>query len=589
MTLSLASPQLDESKVRTLRNDRDYTGIALWYCERIIAGEILACEFVKQACRRHIKDLERSAIGELDYIFDPEVAARGCEFVEAFHHVKGEWATRRERLILSPWQIFITASLYGWLERADPTRYRFQEAYICVPRKNGKSAWIAGIALQKFAADDEYAAEVYIGATSEEQARRTCFKFARAMADKAKSFLRSFGVKVNVKSLVRDSDGSLLKPVIARPGDGDSPSCAVLEEFHEHPTAELLETFKTGMGARSNPLILIVTTAGANRSGPCYQYQRDVEKMLAGFLVNERLFGIIYTIDKGDDWTADHVLRKANPNFGVSVSADYLRQEQKQARQSARKQNSFKTKHLNIWQNATVAWMNMARWDALANASLNVEDFAGDDCYLALDLASRSDLAAKVKVFRRYLPDPEGKPKAHFYAFATSYQNRAKVEEKSNEHLQAWEIEGRLVVTEGDVTDYNVIADGLIDDVNRFRVIRIPHDPDHAAALIQFVQARDDWNQGAEFIEITQNRRNFSPAMKETEALVLEGRLHHDGDPVLAWAMSNVVAKALGRDNIFPEKEVDENKIDPAISLMMAVGQWVLTPDNPPPTLDAIG
>jgi hypothetical protein len=125
---------------------------------------------------------------QFEFIFDGESAARGCEFVEAFHHVKGAWAARRERLILSAWQVFVTASLYGWVERADPTRYRFREAYICVPRKNGKTAWIAGIANQKFAADDEYSAEVYIGATSEEQAKRTCFRAARAMAAKAPSF-----------------------------------------------------------------------------------------------------------------------------------------------------------------------------------------------------------------------------------------------------------------------------------------------------------------------------------------------------------------------------------------------------------------
>jgi phage terminase large subunit-like protein len=299
--------------------------------------------------------------------------------------------------------------LFGWVERDDPTRYRFRDAYIEVPRKNGKTTgFSAGIELYKFAADGECGAEVYIGATSEDQAKRTGFSAARTMALRSKALCEAFGITVNTKSLTRD-DGSVLKPVIARPGDGDSPSCAVCEEYHEHPTSELYDTMKTGMGARENPLALIVTTAGFNRAGPCYAVRQEVQKVLEGTLVNERLFGIIYTIDRedlienGGDPFSEATLRKANPNFGVSIDPKFLLDEARKAKESSRRQNTFLTKHLDVWVNAAVSWMNMAQWDELADPTLKIEDFYGEEGITGVDLANRIDLASKVIVFRRFI------------------------------------------------------------------------------------------------------------------------------------------------------------------------------------------
>jgi phage terminase large subunit-like protein len=566
---------------------RDYIAIALQYAQDVVSGKILACKQVRQACKRHLTDLSRSLTGDgFEFRLDAGSATYWCELLEAFPHVKGRWAKEKQRFVLEPWQVFIEVSLFGWVEKADPSRYRFRKAYICIPRKNGKTFFSTCNGLGKFAADDEFAAEVYFGATSEEQARRLGFRVARAMAMNSPEFCRAFGVKINTHSLVKEADGSILKAVIARPGDGDSPSCFIGDEYHEYPTNELVDTMETGTDARENPLIILITTAGSNRSGPCYQLHLEVEKVLGGTIVNERLFGIIYTIDKGDDWTAEDALRKANPNYGVSVDPVALRDKQLSAVQSAHKQNAFKTKQLNIWVNSSVAWMNMEKWDECADPTLRIEDFEGDDCVDAFDLASRSDLADKISVFRRYQEDAAGRERAHYYVFNRAYQNRLKVSDPRNKHLADWELEGHLVVTPGNVTDYNFIADDLVDDATRFNILRVPHDPDHAAALIQFIEKRDDWNQEVEFVEITPNGHNFSPAMKETEALVLEGRLHHTGDPLLAWAISNVFAKDIGRGNIFPVKEDDENKIDPAIALFMAIGQWTLVGESSRPRLD---
>jgi phage terminase large subunit-like protein len=585
-----SAASLHPAAAATSSSRKDFAGIAFRYAEDVVAGTIDVCLQVRQACQRHIDDLDRSAAGDFGFIFRPDSGARVCEFIEALPHVKGKWAAKRENIRLEPWQIFIVVSLFGWVERDEPTRYRFTDAYICVPRKNGKTALAAGIELYKFAADDEFAAEVYIGATSEDQAKRTGFSAARTMAMRSPGLCKAFGIQINVKSLVRDSDGSVLKPVISKPGDGDSPSCAALEEYHEHPTAELHDTMKTGMGARENPLLFAITTAGTNRSYPCYALQREIEQMLAGTRpMNERLFGIIYTIDAGDDWQDEAVLRKANPNYGISVDPQRLRDDQLAAVQSARKQNTFKTKHLNIWVNASVSWMNMSKWDELADPTLKLEDFVGEDCIAAFDLASRIDLVAKILLFRRFEDDGMGSSRDHFYAFCTSYLNAARVEDSKGQHYAAWAEDGHLVVTPGNETDYNWIADDLVEDAQHLRLLQIPHDPHHAAALIQFIRARDDWRQDAEFVEIPQTRASYSPAMKELEALVLSGRLHHTGDPVLSWAIANVVAEVDNRDNIFPTKEAPENKIDPAVALMMAVRQWTLSDvDGSRPSIEVI-
>lgn len=544
---------------------RDYVAIANQYARDVVAGRILACRQVIKACKRHLRDLSRQDTPDFPFVIDNPSGERVAQFLEALPHVKGKWARKRETLTLEPWQCFLVVSLFGWVEAADRTRYRFQEAYICIPRKDGKSFLAGGIGLYKFAADGEYCSEVYFGATSEEQAKRVGFKPARAMAMKSPEMCDAFHVKVNVNSLVKDDDQSILKPVIARPGDGDMPSCAVIDEYHEHPKPELYDTMKPGMASRENPLLFVITTAGSNRGGPCYLLQRDAEDVLDGKIVNERWFVLIYTIDPEDDWKSEEALRKANPNFGVSIEADKLIAAQQAAIQSARLQNTFKTKHLNVWVNAAVSWMNMEKWKLCEDRTLRIEDFTGEPCLISLDLASEIDIASKIYLFWKWI---EGKQ--HFYCFAKHYLNQLAVEE-GGEHYATWVEDGWLTATPGNVTDYPTIAEDLIEDGNNFTLREVPHDPYHAAALVQFIQKDPRWNQSIEFVKVTQNTEHMSPAMKQLEAIVLDGRLHHDGDPVLEWMISNVVCKHLAKDNIMPDKERPERKIDGAVALMMDI------------------
>lgn len=515
-------------------------------------------------------DLARSRRGWL-YTFDEQKANRACRFIEQLPHTKGDWAAKRQNIKLEPWQCFIETSIFGWIQARDGYR-RFRIAYIAVPRKNGKSAIAAGTGNYMFCADGEFGAEVYSGATSEKQAWEV-FRPAKQMIERTPRIKEVFGIYIGAKNMAILANGSRFEPVIGKPGDGASPSCAIVDEYHEHDTDELFDTMRTGMGARKAALMLVITTAGSNVAGPCRALQGDVEKVLERTIEREELFGIVYTVDESDDWTSLDALKKANPNYDVSVFGDFLQTEQANAIRDSRKQNVFKTKHLNIWCGASVAWMNMQRWNALADASLTPNEFRGLPCYAAVDLASKLDLTARVKVFKKSIKRSNGAGlEDHYYAFADCYLPEERVNEPELQHYQKWVHDGTLLTTPGNVIDYDTIMQDTIADCNQYKISELGFDPWNAEQFAQGVAAKTR----TVAVEIPQAPKTMSEPMKQLEALVVDGRFHHDGNPVLTWCMSNVVAHTDKNENLFPNKEKGEAKIDAAVALIMALSRALL-------------
>ena len=533
---------------------RDYADIAADYARRVTLGEILACALVRKACARHLEDLSRQESKDFPYRFDERAAAKACGFVELMPHTKGVWAGRGERLRLEPWQVFILASVFGWVRKSDGLR-RFRKVYIEVPRKNGKSALSAPVGLYMMAADGEHGAEVYSGATTEQQAWEV-FRPAKIMAERTPEFLEAFGVEVMASNISIPANGSRFKPIIGKPGDGASPSCAIVDEYHEHDTDELYDTMLTGMGARRQPLMWVITTAGADIAGPCYALRSDVVRMLEGTAQDDTLFGIVYTVDEGVDWTSEDALRMANPNYGVSVGDEFLREQIRDAVQNARKQNVVKTKHLNVWVTARAAFLNMERFNQAADAGLREEDFEGEACWMGLDLASKIDIACVSKLFYR-----DGK----WYVFVRSYLPEARVQDPEKRHYQEWAHGGYLTVTEGDVIDYERIQTDIERDAKRFRITALGYDPYSATQMAQNLQ-----KAGLNVIEVPQRVQQLSEPMKEIEAIILDGRLAHDGNPCTAWQFSNVTAKVDANDNVFPRKEQPHSKIDAFVATVIA-------------------
>lgn len=546
------------------------------YARDVARGRIAACRYVIDACQRHIDDLAKEKSKKFRYRFDKDLAEKAAKFIQLLPHTKGEWAFKRMPITLEPWQLFIVCSAFGWVQKVTKLR-RFREVYTEIPRKNGKSAISAGVGLYCFTCDDEFGAEVYSGATTEKQAWEV-FRPARLMCKRTPALCDAFGVEVNASNMNRPEDGARFEPLIGNPGDGASPSCAVVDEYHEHDSDALYTTMLTGMGSRRQPLMWAITTAGYNIDGPCYDKRREVIEMLNGTVPNDELFGVIYTVDEGDDWTDPNVLRKANPNMGVSVYSEFLLSQQKRAMNNARQANVFKTKHLNIWVSARAAYFNLVSWRNCEDETLSAEQFEGQPCYLGFDLARKLDMNSMVSVFTR---DKDGK--RHYYCISPQFwvpydtvYSTDTDRQRTAERFQKWVNTGHLEVTDGAEIDYRVILEAA-KAVNRQNPVEeSPIDP-HGATNLSHQLA----DEGLSPITIVQNYTNMSDPMKELEAAIESGRFHHDGNPIMTWCISNVVGKNLpGNDDVVrPIKEQNENKIDGAVALIMAIGRAML-PDT---------
>lgn len=574
---------------------KDYTAIATQYARDVVERRILACKWVRLTCERHLNDLARDAAG-WRYTWNPELttadelddegqhvvrpgkayrpADRACHFIELLPHIKGDWAARRERIRLEPWQVFIIASTFGWVDR-ETKRRRFRIVDLFVPRKNAKSTLAAAIGLYLLACDGEFGAEIYSGATSESQAGEV-FTPAKLMADGSPDFRARFGVLVRASVITVPATNSKFEAVIGKPGDGASPSCAIVDEYHEHQTEDLYDTMHTGMGARSQPLMLVITTSGDDISGPCYAHQDELQQILEGTIEDEQRFGIIYTIDTDDegrleDWTSEEALVKANPNFAVSVDSEFLLTQQRDAVRDSRKQGTFQTKHLNIWVQSSDPWLNLHSWKALADRSLSIGDFADESCWDALDLANVTDIASRCKLFTRELADG-----THYYAFWTHYLPADVVSDPENKHYHGWQKDGWLIQTPGSMIDQDRIEIDIVTEQNAFRTVEVGIDawgsPGIAAALA---------NEGLTVVRIPQNVGHLSAPMKLIDGLVKSGRLHHTGDPVATWGVSNVQVKPDHNQNWFPRRGNRKKKIDPALALIMAMARAMVSEDKP--------
>jgi len=548
-----------------------YGATAERYARDVVSGEIPAGRYIRAACQRHLDDLEWQDDPGFKFLFDAKAGARVCAFIEQLPHTKGKWAAKGERLKLEPWQVFFIVCLFGWLRKSNGLR-RFRRALLLVPRKNGKSAIAAGIGLYMLCADNEHGAEVYSGATSEKQAWEV-FRPAKLMAQKSPALLAHYGLSVGAKNMHILANGSRFEPVIGNPGDGASPSLAIVDEYHEHDTDALFSTMETGMGAREQPLMLVITTAGDNIAGPCYAMQQEAQQMLEGTRRDDETFALIYGVDDGDDWTAPDILRKANPNFGVSVFEEFLLSRQTEAMTSPRKAGAFKTKHLNIWVQSRAAYFDTLRYQK--SPCVRLEDFEGQECIIGIDLAEKRDLTAVELLFRHG---------AGFARFGRYYLPEETIDLPENEHFQRWRDEGRLIQTDGAVTDDRIIRDDILELGERFKIREVAFDPLHSRQM-----AVELMESGIACLDYANRPTLMNEPMRKMDALIADGKLAHDGDLVFAWMLSNVVNRSRTGDIHSPAKERAENKIDGPVACMMALGRWLLDETQDPSYLDSEG
>jgi phage terminase large subunit-like protein len=542
-----------------------HVALAEQYVGEVLTGRIPVCRWIKLACQRHRDDLQHAEGEALPYRFDAKKAEKAARFVELMPHVKGKWAKLADNTLkLEGWQCFFVCCVFGWV-RKDTGKRRFSKAELFVSRKNAKSTMAAAIGIYMLCADDEPGAEIYAGASTEAQAWKV-FEPARGMARRKPELLQHYNITVNAASLVRE-DGSIFQTMPGKPGDGASPHLAIIDEYHEHDTSEQFDAMETGMGAREQPLLLVISTAGYDVSGPCYNEWDACRAMLEGTIPNDTLFALIYTIDSPEEWTTEDGLRKANPNFGISVSKDYLQQLQHQAKHDLRKENAFKVKHCNTWVNARESYIDLDAW-AAGNRDIKLEDYRGQRAVLALDLASREDIAALEIV----LPQDNG----DIVRFGKYYLPRTTVDKPRNQHYQLWEKSGWLSVTEGSIIDFERIHDDILELHQLFDIDEVVYDPYQATMLVSMLH-----KSNLLCVEYPNVVRNMSEPMKELDARIKARTLLHCADPVMTWQMSNLVAKLDAKDNVFPRKDKPEKKIDSVVALIMGLGRVMSAKQRP--------
>jgi len=554
-----------------------YLERAIGYAERVMSGAEVAGRLEKLACKRFLDDLDRQARDDFPYRLEEAAGARACRFCDLMPHIKGEWAKpvysdgalSYAKLDMEDWQVFKTMNLFGWKHVVTGLR-RFRRCYEEVARKNAKSTWAAAVLLLLLVADGEPGAQVYSAATTGEQAREV-FDTARHMALRDPVFLARFGVDVGKHDITIASSASGAKPLNAEGStlDGLNIHGAVVDELHAHKTRALFDVLDSATGARSQPMIIMITTAGTNRSGICYEQRDYTIKVLERTIVDETWFGMIFTLDEGDLWHDPAVWRKSNPNLGVSVKLDDMEAACRKALATPSAQANFLTKRLNLWVNSDSAWMDMMAWDRCADRTLTVEKVKHLPCIGGLDLASKVDVAAKVKVFSDEAADK-------YYLIPTFWLPERAVEQGRNSQYDGWRRAGHLQVTDGEVTDFDVIEDSIRADVSTLDVTEMGCDPWQATQLIGHML-----DEGVPMVEVRQTVQTMSEPMKTFEAYVLQGKIVHDGNPMMTWMVSNVVCHRDVKDNIYPRKEREENKIDGPVAAIIALGRVLANKPKP--------
>lgn len=550
------------------------------YANAVVDGKKLACKYERLSCQRFLSDYERAqAEPDYPYRFDYAKAWKVISFIEKLPHVKGPLASKigTDRLIkLGPHEKFIVSNIFGWVNKSTGLR-RFSHVYLRIPRKNSKSTLAAGIGLYMLCSDGEAGAEILCGATTQEQARKV-YDPAMLMVRKTPALKKAYGVDEKTNS-IKLSDGSVMQPLIGDPGDGGNPSCAIIDEYHEHDSDNLYQTMITGMGARSQPLMLIITTSGKNLFGPCYAMDQLMRDLLDGVMNDmDHMFTVLYGIDEGDDWTDPNMAIKANPNYGASVRPDFIEKQRKLALQKPAYQADYKTKHLNIWCNEKNAYYNVLKWQGCHDPTLNIADYQNSDCWIGLDLAKKRDLSAKIIVF----PSTQN-GQAHYTIFTKFYISESYITDGDNKVLvsllQQWSDAGHIEVHPGTEIDFERIKDDLIDDANTYRVQEVDGDPWGLPIISSGLL-----NAGIEAVQIPQHGSYLTIPVNELEVAIDSGRIKHDGNPVMSWCIGNVIVFEYKGDRKLPGKQDNDSKIDGASALFNALARCVVPEEKNDPT-----
>ncbi|WP_231401578.1 terminase large subunit [Cupriavidus sp. WS] len=536
-------------------------------------------EYVYLAVERHYRDLLDGHKRGLH--FDPDAGWHVIQFIEKFFfHIKGPLA--RQPILLDPWQKFWTAVLYGW-KTAENLR-RFTRGYEEVARKNGKSTWKGPQGAYLFMMDGEVGAEVYAVATTREQAMsvfRPAFDNFRRWARTSPGVKRSFKIHEGTNLEKISFDTSIFKPLPANAEslDGLNPSAILFDELHAQKTPDVWDVMETALGAREQPLLSAITTAGFILDGICTEQRRYLIEVLKGERADDSYFGYIYTLDEGDDPFLERNWYKANPGLGRSKRLDYMRTMARKAAFLPSALANFLTKDLNVWVNSADGWISPQVWDKGAK-KFDMSQLAGRRCYGGLDLSATQDLTAFSLVF----PPADDDPGGEWHVLVWTWCPQEKVDLQANAkderaRYDRWDKDGWLEVTEGTITDYAPVKERIRAARRMFDLVEVGFDEWNAAQLVGELMA-----EGVPLVKVPQNTQGMYPGARRFEELIYGKKLRHGGNPVLRWAVLNISLLYDTNGNFRPDKKksIGRGRIDPAVATCMALSRAVaIEPTRP--------
>lgn len=493
--------------------------------------------------------------------FDERAATVAVAFFEKLlTHTKGEWAGQPFKL--QEWQRDgIIRPLFGW-KREDGTR-RYRRAYIEIPRKNGKSTLSAGIALYLLFADDEPGAEVYSAAADRDQAR-IVFDEAKRMVEANQTLAKLSQAYKSSIVVPRSHSRYMVLSADAYTKHGLNAHGIVFDELHAQPNRELFDVLTTSTGARRQPMIVMITTAGYDRESICWEQHEYGRKVLQGIIEDNEFFAFIAAADDKDDWQDPVVWHKANPGLGVTVKVDYLESEARRAAQVPAYQNTFRRLHLNQWTQQETRWLPIESWDA-CKTDVSEMLLAGGECYGGLDLASTSDLAAFVLDFPPEVGDERGVHQwiARFWIPAENLMERVR---RDRVPYDAWVRDGLITATPGNVIDYAYILRDIVELGEKFDIKEVAFDRWGAFQISQQLV-----NAGFTMVGFGQGFASMAAPTKELLRIVLDKKLAHGSNPVLRWMADNMVVSTDPAGNVKPNKEKSRERIDGMVAGIMAL------------------
>ena len=525
------------------------------YVEDVVSGNVVVGENIKLACNRFRNDQQRD-----DLEFREDVVNNAIDFIGTLKHFTGK--SSGQNFILEPWQAFIVANIVGWYWKGTNTR-RYSSSYIEISRKQGKTALAAALCIYFLIADGEDGAEVDLAANSKDQAKIAfsfCSAFTRQLDPKCK-YLKAYR-----DSILMDINNSKLKVFAADDSklDGFNASFGLIDEYHSAKNSKVRDVIKSSMGMRLNPHLCTITTAGFDKTLPCYKLRSTSIDILNGLKEDDSMFIAIYSLDEKDDWTDENNWVKCAPNLDVTVTKKYIREQVQSAINNPSEEVGVKTKTLNLWCDSVEVWLPES-YLIKASKKDDWELLKDKPCYIGVDLAATSDLTAV-----SYMVVDDG-----IYHFITDYYlPESALREKGDRELyKYWKQMGLLKITEGNVTDYDYITNDMMKFSNLVSIQKVGYDPYNSTQW-----AIDATEKGLPLEQYPQNLGNFNKPTRELERLILSGKAIIENNEITRWCFRNVTLKSDHNGNVKPNKSINAKKIDGTIAMIQALGMYLTTP-----------